>query len=679
MIAFLLNALPAFAQTNIEFGTNDFQVSDIGTPGDANFDANNSAVAFNSDENEYFVVWQADDDTGSLVDGEFEIYGQRVNTLSGALEGSQVRLTETDVDGDADFDALEPAIAYNSATNQFLLVFVANDPSDTDDFDVYGLLVNANGTLVDEDPFKISDMDNEDSTTRGAAKPAVIYNANEGEFFVVWSGAKNTEDEFEIWGRRIGSDGTVIDADDIQISDMGPDTDDAYGAFRPAVGLSPESNYYLVAWVGDNNADFQIDDEFEIFVQQIDASDGSEIGDNDVRISDMGDLGNTTYTANNPAIAYDSGAGQFLVVWDGSDDENSDTSQEIYGQFLLESDLTEVGSNDFQISDLGPANSATYKAADPAIQYNDVDDEFLVVFGGDDDASGDDEYEVFGQRIAAGTSRAETGNNDFSLSDVDSSSDTTPALAFDDSLGVYGIFWEADDNGAGLAAGEFEIFGQFMALRASDLEITGSVSPDPVTARDALTYSLMVTNNGGDDSGEATLSAPLPSGLALASYSGTGWTCGILSGSLECEIDDITNGDTSSLTVVFATGEVTASPIDVTFTVALTEGFDPTEANDSVSLTTGIEVNCTMKKPKVKKNGSNARLTIPKALLSGLVEKIKYVAVRKRPSKIVKRKTKTPRRRVKFKNLTSGTWKFRYIATLRDSSICKSKVRKVTF
>jgi len=49
----------------------------MGPDGDVYYRAWYPAVAYNSAEDEYLVVWQGDDNTAPLVDEEYEIYGQR--------------------------------------------------------------------------------------------------------------------------------------------------------------------------------------------------------------------------------------------------------------------------------------------------------------------------------------------------------------------------------------------------------------------------------------------------------------------------------------------------------------------------------------------------------------------------------------------------------------------------
>ena len=39
----------------------------------------NPSIAYNVTDNNYIVVWEGDDDTGTLIDQEFEIFGQFVS------------------------------------------------------------------------------------------------------------------------------------------------------------------------------------------------------------------------------------------------------------------------------------------------------------------------------------------------------------------------------------------------------------------------------------------------------------------------------------------------------------------------------------------------------------------------------------------------------------------------
>ena len=65
-IALAMGTRPLAAEG--EVGDNDFRISDMG--GDLTYDAFNPDVAYNSQDNEYLVVWEGDD--GTLTsNGEF--------------------------------------------------------------------------------------------------------------------------------------------------------------------------------------------------------------------------------------------------------------------------------------------------------------------------------------------------------------------------------------------------------------------------------------------------------------------------------------------------------------------------------------------------------------------------------------------------------------------------------
>jgi hypothetical protein len=94
-----------------------------------------------------------------------------------------------------------------------------------------------------------------------------------------------------------------------------------------------------------------------------------------------------------------------------------DEEREIFGQLINASNGAEVGTNDFRISDMGPNGDANYRAFSPSVAFNSTNNEFLVVWYGDDNTGPlvNDELEIFGQRIA-GASGAEIGTNDFRIS-----------------------------------------------------------------------------------------------------------------------------------------------------------------------------------------------------------------------------------------------------------------------
>ena len=103
------------------------RLSDMGPEGDTDYDAFNPSVAYNPTQNEYLVTWSGDDNTGSLVDGEFEIYGQRVTGDTGAEIGEDTRLSDMGPDGDQLYTAGNPAIVFNPTQDEYLVVWQGDD------------------------------------------------------------------------------------------------------------------------------------------------------------------------------------------------------------------------------------------------------------------------------------------------------------------------------------------------------------------------------------------------------------------------------------------------------------------------------------------------------------------------------------------------------------------------
>jgi hypothetical protein len=392
--------------TGAEIGT-DFRLSDMGTDGNVLFGAFAPAVAYNSTDNEYLVVWQGDDNSGALVDNEFEIYGQRVQAATGAEIGSDFRLSDMGLlDGNTNYTAQAPAVAYDRTDNQYLVVWNGDDntpPLVDNEYEIFGQRVQADGTEILPNDFRLSNMGPDGSVSYEARDPAIAYNGTDNEYLVVWQGEDDTwplvMNEFEIFGQRVQADTGSLVGTDIRLSDMGTDGLTAYGASNSAVAYNGADNEYLVVWVGDD----MVDNEREVFGQRVNA-DGTEIGTNDFRLSDMGPDGDIFHSAFNPAVAYNSTNSEYLVVWWGDDDTGGlvNNEYEIFGQ-RLNADGTEVDTNDFRLSDMGPDGDTAYAARNPAAAYNSTNSEYLVVWQGDDNTPPlvDNEVEIFGQRFSA--------------------------------------------------------------------------------------------------------------------------------------------------------------------------------------------------------------------------------------------------------------------------------------
>jgi hypothetical protein len=459
---------PSIMQSSDEIGLDDFRISFAGPDGVEAYDTWEPAVAYNSVNNEYLIVWEGEDELPELVDNEYEIFAQRVDGATGQLLGGNFRISDMGPDGSASWDAQQPAVSYNSIANEYLVVWEGEDG--LAEFEVYGQRLNAmTGAEVGQNDFRISDMGPVGDSNFRVDHVAVAFNSHQNEYLIVWRGDDATDEEYEVFGQRLDRFGNEIGSNDFRISFMGQqDGNTSYAAWDPDVAYNPVSREYMVCWSGDDSSEPLVDNEFEIFCQRLAAPSGIMIS-GPSWVSDMGPYGSALYEAQNPRVAVNAQSGEYLIVWHGSDDNTPLIAgeTEIFGQLLNQSGAL-VGPHNFRISDMGPNSNVIYDALFPRVVYSSSRSEFGVAWIGDDSSGQlvDDEMEIYFQRVS--TSGSELGLNDLRISSVgmDGSTLYNPnnlALAYNSVAGNYLATWYGDDNVPQLANDEYEVFGQLLA------------------------------------------------------------------------------------------------------------------------------------------------------------------------------------------------------------------------
>jgi hypothetical protein len=440
MAAASVTAALAFAPVGPPGGV---RVSTTGADGDAERIAFDPSVAYNSKRGEYLVVWEAD---GLATDNEFEIFGRRLSR-AGEPIGPQIRISTTGADGDAGRAALDPAVAYSPRLNQYLVVWRADGLATNDESEIFGQRLGPTGAELGGD-FRISTTGADGDADRDAFNPAVAYNPRLNQYLVVWNAdGLATDDEFEVFGQRLGPTGAELGGD-FRISTTGTDGDAGRFASAPAVAYNPRLNQYLVAWYANGLAN---PTKFEIFGQRLSGA-GAELA-GDFRISTTGTDGDAARDAFDPAVAYNPRLNQYLVVWE-ADGLATDDGFEIFGQRLRGNGAELRG--DSRVSTTGPEGDADRGASDARVAHSPRANEYLVVWEADGLPT-DDEEEIFGQRVGAGGRRLDPN---FRISTTGTDGDTDrfasfPALAF--GANQYLVAWYAD----GLATDdEVEIFAR---------------------------------------------------------------------------------------------------------------------------------------------------------------------------------------------------------------------------
>ncbi|TJY37783.1 T9SS type A sorting domain-containing protein [Pontimicrobium aquaticum] len=475
LLAVLLTSL-----TNLnaqEFGVNDLKISDMGTDGVTSFYAFDPQVAYSVTENKYLVVWTADDDTGSLVDNEFEVYGQFINNLGEEVQTNDFRISFTGTDGDTRFRADEPDVTWNSVNNEFLVVWKGETAVDGE-LEIYGQRIDANSGALIGSNFRISDVGDEGNTILGAAKPKVSYSSTSNEYLVVWEGDdENQNNEMEIYGQRLSNTGAEIGSNDFKISNQLPEGDANFDARYPHLSWNSIDNEFLIIWQGETATN----EEAEVFGQLYDANTNSLLGSN-FKISDMGTDGDTSFSIGQfVRCAYNAIDQEYLVIWNGSD--IGANLYEIYGQRLTSSG-SEVGTNDFRITIVTDTNS-NFDAWAPAITWNEKNNEYFLVYRADANNTQNEE-EIYGQII---TNTGSNSGGTFLLSDMGTDGDANydadnPAVATN-GQDAYLIVWQGDDNIAP-NDGETEIYLQMYGDASLSITETSlkeaSVFPNPTSS-----------------------------------------------------------------------------------------------------------------------------------------------------------------------------------------------------
>ena len=85
---------------------------------------------------------------------------------------------------------------------------------------------------------------------------------------------------------------------------------------------------------------------------------------------------------------------------------------------------------------------------------------------------------------------------------------------------------------------------------ATDLSVTISDSPDPVTVGSPLTYTITITNNGPLTSTAVSLTSTLPGNVTYTSATPTQGNCGEVAGVVTCTLGIIVDGATATVSIV---------------------------------------------------------------------------------------------------------------------------------
>jgi hypothetical protein len=248
-------------------------------------------VTYNSQANEYLVVWQDDIYTS--------IFAQRVSATGQLLDG------EINIGGQGDGNWM-PAVAYASTENKYLVVWVEYDFTTTT-WTLAGKDVSSTGSPSSRIVVEIDYV----NTVAGAD---LAYNRAGNEFLVVWcEGPGGDDDVYDHRIEMVGGAGTLDPGSDYDVYGRRVKMTGGAGALDPAFPIfqsaSHEVNPAVAALPGHGGqGQYLVVCEASEWIQgQLVASDGNLEGSL-IGVSEFSD-------ACNPAVAGSESTGQYLVVW----------------------------------------------------------------------------------------------------------------------------------------------------------------------------------------------------------------------------------------------------------------------------------------------------------------------------------------------------------------------------
>jgi subtilisin-like proprotein convertase family protein len=401
----------------------DVRISQMGPDGDHRFQGRSPDVAHNTLRNEYLVVWEGNETEGIEFGGaENEIYGRRLGADGGGV-GAQFPISDMGTPGFDRYGAGDPAVAFSPDTGEYLVVWDGRDG------------IAARRDLLP--PLAIPDNDPTGVLSSVTIPEAAVV----GDINVYVEVTHTWVGDLSIRLESAGSATavTMLDRPGVPASTFGCSQDNLLVEFDDEVTAAAEDacfadppaaingrfspNEPLSAFDGGSAADtwglrviddvplfpgefgtlnsfrLEINNDSEIFGQRLSGV-GAAVGPNDFEIG--GPAGPETISASQPDVVYNPQAQEYMVVWAKEIEADGSSAYDIAAK-RLRPDGTTI-EDDFFVSSMGPAGPGDWEAVAPAVAYNAFGNDYLVVWDGNDDVLGraEEEYEIYGQRLAAG-------------------------------------------------------------------------------------------------------------------------------------------------------------------------------------------------------------------------------------------------------------------------------------
>ncbi len=326
-----------------------------------------------------FVVWY-DRRSGTTYD----IYGSRIDGSGNILDPAGILIARG--------SSYDPYPAVGSDGTHFLVVWSYREGAGT--YDILGMRVSSQGTLLDAEPFIIS------NATGSQQSPSVAFDGT--NYLVVWYDSRSGSND--IYCTRVAQNGNVLNPSGIAISTA------ANYQYFPDVSF--DGTNYMVVWQDERS------DTFDIYASRV-AQNGVVLDPAGIPISTASD------EQNRPSIDFD--GTNYFIAWD---DKRSGSEYDIYG--------TRV---DTAGNVLNPAGIAISTAADaqymPSVSFDGTN--YLVAWYDHRDGAN---YDIYGARVnQSGVVQEPSG---ISIANIDVTQLTPAVISYS---GQWLAVWRDNRNG----------------------------------------------------------------------------------------------------------------------------------------------------------------------------------------------------------------------------------------
>jgi cell division septation protein DedD len=376
---------------------------------------------------------------------DWRLYGRLVGS-NGSPVASQFFIS-----GDGIYARMSPDVVHNWPWSEYLVVWEVDTPSSG--HDIVAHRINYDGTLIGED-IGVSTSSYYDRN------PVVAYSVYQNSYLVVWERRIGDEEfgQYDIYAQRVAADGTLLGGPLV----LDAETD---SQVHPAVAYNSYTDEYLVVW-----QDFYSTGDWDIMGRRVDG-DGTLLG-GELTIESPG------LEQTSPDIAYDSKHNEYMVVWE---DHWGTLTDWVIKAWRLDGTGNHIN---FYVVSSGSSN----RRMNPAVSYEYNADEYIVVY----------EYEFSATDLDLRQARLRWDGlirqTEGIVSQLGNIDEAKPAVA-SDSAGGNLVVWEDSRN---LATSGVDIYGDVIRVYSFSGSVFSGVYPDTSSPLIGISMDFYCSNNSGE-------------------------------------------------------------------------------------------------------------------------------------------------------------------------------------